>query len=341
MYKPLFEITPEVLRLITQATEIKTWIARAVIDVAWLPALQRDTTARLAHSSTSIEGNPLTLPEVEALARGEEIGASARAAKEVLNALAAMRWIWEKKPAGSIQEADLLILHRRLTQGTIPEEGVGRYKTRPNRIVDGRGRTVYTPPGPAEAQPMTHKLLQWLNDPRQNSLHPILLSAIAHHRLVSIHPFSDGNGRISRALGIWVLYTRSFDTHHLFALDEYFEEDRARYYQKIQQARDLDGQLTDWLEYVAGGIVQTLARTQKRIETLQIQGSGQKVILTKRQEDVLRYMRDHGRVRSSDLERAFKLTRGRLNQVLKPLVESGIIQREGQTRATTYQLGPR
>src|SRR5258706_7592391 len=142
MYKPVFEITPELLRLITQATEIKSWISRAVVDVAWLPVLQRDSANRLAHSSTSIEGYPLSLLEVEALARGEDIAAPDKAKREVLNYLAGMRGIWSKKPGTEIKEKDLLNLHRLLTKGTLPEMVVGVYKKKPNRGIDARGHTI-------------------------------------------------------------------------------------------------------------------------------------------------------------------------------------------------------
>ena len=180
--------------------------------------------------------------------------------------------------------------------------------------------------------------MSWINSNPSNKLHPIIVSAIAHHRLVSIHPFADGNGRISRALAVWLLYTRGFDTHHLFALDEFFEQDRPRYYGKIQQARELDEDLTYWLEYVAEGVVETLNRTRERIQSLKVAAMAPRMILTKRQEDLLRFLRDRGRIKSSDIEKAFNFTRARVGQILKPLVDSGLVIREGQTRATTYRL---
>jgi Fic family protein len=341
MYKPQFDISAELLRLITQATEIRAWIGQSLIEVTWLPMLQRETAARLAHSSTAIEGNPLSLPEVEALARGEEIAAREKDKREVLNYLAAMRWIWGRKANETIKERLVLNLHKMLTCGTLAEEQVGHYKTRPNRIVGPKGYTIYTPPPPTQARPLTQELLSWINSPHAHKLHPIITSAVAHHRLVSIHPFADGNGRISRALAIWLLYTRKFDTHHLFALDDYFEQDRQRYYDKIQQARDLDEDLTYWLEYVAKAVVETLVRTKERILSLKVTKKAQKVTLTKRQEDLLRFLRDKGRVKSPEIEKAFKMTRSRVNQIIKPLVEAGLVTREGQTRATTYRLAGR
>jgi len=338
MYKSHFDISPELLRLVTEATELRAWINSAVVDVSWLPILQRETVARLAHSSTAIEGNPLTLPEVEALARGEEISTKARDRQEVLNALAAMKWIWGRKEGGPVKESDLLRLHQILTRKVLPDEQSGHYKTRQNRVINHRGITVYTPPPPDKARGLTLELLKWLNSRESKTLHPIIAGAIAHHRLVSIHPFADGNGRISRALAIWLSYSRGFDTHHLFALDEFFEQDRQRYYQKIQQARDLDDDLSYWLEYVAEGVVETLNRVKERILGLRISLKAPHMVLTKRQEDILRFLRDRGRVKSPDIEKALSLTRARVGQIIKPLVDAGLVVREGQTRATTYRL---
>jgi Fic family protein len=339
VYEPRFQITPLLLRLVTEASEIRVWIAAAAVDVAWLPALQRDTASRLAHSSTAIEGNPLTLPDVEALARGDTLGASPKAEREVLNHLTAMRWVWARKPEAPFGEGDLLKLHRLLVAGTlpagVPDEG---YKTRPNRVVDRRGVTIYTPPRPAQAGPLSRDLLAWIGGRESQDLHPILVSGVTHHRLVSIHPFADGNGRAARALALWVLMTRGFDSLHVLALDEFYESDRPRYYNTIQQARDLDDDLTHWLEYVADGIVQTLRRTKERILSLRVAAKGNKVILTKRQEDVLRFLRDRGRIKSPEIERALGLTRARVGQIMRPLLDAGLVLREGRTRATTYRL---
>jgi len=338
VYRPKFDISPELLGLLTQATELKAWISQAVIAVPWLPALQRDTAARLAHSSTAIEGNLLALPEVEALARGEATGAPDRAAREVKNYLAAMRWIWSRTAGASVSEKDLLHLHELLTAKVLEPAQAGRYKTKPNRVIDHKGRTIYTPPGPERTKPLTQELISWIAGSEAAKHHPVIVNGVAHHRLVSIHPFADGNGRIARALGTWLLYTRGFDTQHLFALDEFYESDRQRYYDKIQQARDLDDDLTHWLEYSAEGVVETLKITRDRIMSLQVTSRTPQLRLTKRQEDVLRYLRDKGRAKAPDIEDSFGLSRARVGQIVKPLVDAGLVIREGRTRATSYRL---
>jgi Fic family protein len=335
---PQFKITPRLLSLLTAITELKAWIVSSTVDVPWLMALQRDTAARLAHSSTAIEGNPLSLGQVQGLSRGDKVQAEERSRHEVLNYFKALAWI-EKESAGArFTEKKLFSLHRMITQGLMSQDQIGRYKSKQNLVVDGQGKAVYIPPKPAECARLTRELAAWMNQSHQADLHPLIVGAVAHHRMLSIHPFADGNGRVSRALGIWVLFTRRFDTRHLFAWDEYFEADRSQYYQKIQQARELDDDLTYWLEYTAQGLQSALEKTRDRITALQIKKKGFRFTVTAQQEQVLRFIREHGKVKSADIGNAFKCTRSRVNQVVKPLVDADILKREGETRATTYRV---
>jgi len=168
-------------------------------------------------------------------------------------------------------------------------------------------------------------------------LDPIIVSDIAHHWLVSIHTFSDGNGRLSRLLGLWVLRIRGVDTHHICALDDYFEQARDVYYLKRQQARDLDDDLTYWLDYVAVGIRDTFRAVEKCISLANITNDNT-YSLTRKQEEFIGFLRDHGKVSSAQLETAFAITRSRVNQIIKHLVDQGLLQREGQTRSTRYFL---
>jgi Fic family protein len=178
-------------------------------------------------------------------------------------------------------------------------------------------------------------LIGWINSKDEKELHPVIVCAVLHHRFVSIHPFTDGNGRLARILGTWILYKRGFDTNHIFNLDDFFAGDRKRYYQKIEQARELDNNLTYWIEYIAEGIVKTLKDVKKRLEDLQISSKTQ-IYLTPRQEEMLRILRDNPPSGIADLKKVLKLTRARLNQILAPLVKNRIVLKEGKSRATRY-----
>jgi Fic family protein len=181
------------------------------------------------------------------------------------------------------------------------------------------------------------ELMEWLNSQETKGLHSIIVCAILHHRFVSIHPFVDGNGRLARLLGCLILYQRDFDPNHIFWLEDYFAADRKRYYQKIEQARELDDDLTLWIEYIAEGIVKTLKDVKKRIEDIRI-SSKFKLTLSPRQEEIIGILKDRPFLNAADLKKEFKITRARVNQILSPLISAGIVIKEGKSRATRYRL---
>ncbi|MBU1616922.1 MAG: Fic family protein [Candidatus Margulisbacteria bacterium] len=336
MFKPIYRITPYLLNLIDEASSLKTWIELAPLQLAWLPLMQKDARARQAHFSTSIEGNALTLPEVKAVDRGETVGHSRQHELEVTNYLKAMIWISHNTKA-NIDEKLVFNLHQIITHGLLDEKKSGCYKTRQNYVVDDHKIRVHTPTSPSETPAAVADLLAWVNSNEAKNLHSILVCAIFHHRFVSIHPFSDGNGRLARAISTLILYQREFDLHHIFSLDEFFAGELKRYYQKIQQARGLDYDLTHWIEYVAEGVVATLKRTKKRIEDLQVTSS-YPLAISRRQEETLRLLRDRRSVQVNDLMSELKVSRARINQLIAPLIKGGIIIKEGESRATRYKL---
>jgi len=336
MYIPEYRITPYLLNLIDEASRLRGSIEEAAVEVVFLPALQKEAKARATQSSTSIEGNPLSLNQVKALARGEKIGAYHLHEKEAHNYLKALHWI-EKNGDKPITEELIFNLHQMLTKNILDEKKCGKYKSKQNYIVNEKGVRTFTPPPPKETPGLVKQLIEWVNSHEAQKLHSVLVCAIFHHRFVSIHPFSDGNGRAARLLGTFILYQRGFDTNNIFSLDDYFAGNRKRYYEKIEQSRELDNNLTFWIEYVAEGIVETLKATKKRIEDLQI-SSKHKTLLSSKQEELVRVLRDNPPLYVSQIQADLKVTRARINQIIVPLIKSGIISTHGKGRATRYRL---
>ena len=127
-------------------------------------------------------------------------------------------------------------LHRILAKGVMDQGEAGRYRSVAVKV----GR--YVPPAAADVSGLMFELLKWWNEAVE--LSPVLSSAILHYRFETIHPFADGNGRTGRALALWELYRRGFDTHHIFSVDEYYWEDRPRYYAALEAARRESDDLT-------------------------------------------------------------------------------------------------
>jgi len=335
-YKPEFTRSAELVRNLTESSSLCIWIQQQMIDVSWVASAQRDTFSRLAHYSTRIEGNPLTLVEVRALAEGRDIPAGEHAKKEVTNYFAALRWIWDRSPK-EIKERDILALHKILTQGLLPKPELGAYKTKQNAVFSN-GKIIFRPPPPEAAPILTKALLRWLNSSAAEKEHSVIVAGIAHHRLVSVHPFMDGNGRIARALESWLLFRRGFDTRHIFALDEFFYHDRGRYYREIEKVRRRGDNLTSWLEYVSRGILETLRKTQTRIQTLRLKKPFQEITLNPKQERILQILAQTPFVSGGKLSRALNASRSYLSKLLRPLLAAGIVVKEGSTKTASYRL---
>ena len=330
-YVPVFTITPALLAEVEQVAALRERIQNAVVDLAWIPALQKDTRTRNVHASTAIEGNPLTLEQVRALEEGRELSTpGARPKREVINYFAGLRYVEKHATKKALRHADILELHRILAGEVMDQGEAGKYRMITVRVGQ------YRPPPPDAVSGLMFELLEWWNGAAAK-LSPVLSSAILHYRFEAIHPFADGNGRTGRALALWELYRRGFDTHHIFAVDEYYWEDRPAYYAALQGVREAGEDMSAWLEYCAAGLRQTLERVWLRIQTLQV-GSAEKLVLRPRQEQLLHLLRDHGGMAPAEIWAALGVSRQGAMDLLRPLLDAGVVEKIGGNKTGRYVL---
>ncbi len=330
-YKPTFTITPVLLGRVENIAALRERIQSGVVQVPWIPALQKDTRARNTHSSTAIEGNPLTLEDVRALEEGTTVSASARERREVMNYFAALRHVEKQATKKRVTHDDLFRLHA-IIAGEVMDQGeAGRYRTIRVRV------GTFVPAPPEDVSGLMFELLEWWNK-EAPALSPVLSSAILHHRFESIHPFADGNGRTGRALALWELYRRGFDSHHIFAVDEFYWEDRPRYYKALDEVRKQGDDLTAWLEYCAEGLQQTLERVWERMGSLSVSTARARVVLRPRQEQLLKLLGQRGGLTPSEIWAALKVSRQGAMDLLRPLVAAGLVKRVGTLKTGRYVL---
>jgi Fic family protein len=206
----------------------------------------------------------------------------------------------------------------------------GRYRTIQVRV----GR--HYPPAAADVSGLMFELLEWWNK-KAPELSPALSSSILHYQFEWIHPFADGNGRAGRALALWELYRRGFDSHHIFSVDEYYWEDRPAYYRALDAVRDDGGDLTGWLEYCAQGLCRTLDRVWTRVQSYQVKSTG-KLVLRPRQEKLLHLLRDHGSMAPSELWSALRISKQGAMDLLRPLISAGLVEKIGTKKTGRYAL---
>lgn len=333
-FVPTFTITARLLALSEAIAVTRERIQNAAVELSWVPALQKDSRVRNVHASTAIEGNPLTLEQVRAIEEGRTlVAAGERSQREVLNYFAGLRYIEKNAAKKTIRHEDVFSLHRILADDVMDQGDAGRYRTIAVRVGD------YFPPAAAEVSGLMMELLDWWNKPSKD-LSPVLSSAILHHRFESIHPFADGNGRTGRALALWELYRRGFDTHHIFSVDEFYWEDRPRYYAALDAVRREGDDLTGWLEYSAEGLERTLERVWLRVQTFQPE-PGKKIVLRPKQEHLLRLLADHGSMSPADIWEALAISKQGAMDLINPLLEAGMIEKTGSKKTGRYSLSKR
>jgi Fic family protein len=330
-YIPQFTITPRLLSLVEVIAALRERIQGAAVELAWMPALQKDTRTRNVHASTAIEGNPLTLEQVRSLEEGREIVATdARSRREVLNCFAGLRFVEKQAMKKTIRHKDLFELHRILAGEAMDQGTAGSYRTIQVRVGN------HFPPAAVDVSGLMFELLEWWNK-KSVELSPVLSSAILHYRFEDIHPFADGNGRTGRALALWELYRRGFDSHHIFSVDEYYWEDRPGYYAALEAVRLQGEDLTGWLEYCADGVRITLEKAWVRVQAFQVNAPA-KLVLSPRQELLLKLLRDHGSMSPAELWDAMGLSKQGTMNLLNPLLEGGLVERIGNRKIGRYAL---
>jgi len=153
-FQPDFTITPTLLAHVEQVAALRERILAAAVQVPWVPALQKDTRIRNAHSSTAIEGNPLTLEQVRAIEEGREVPAtSARPRREVTNYFAGLRFVEKNARIQVITHVEVLKLHRIMAAQVMDQGEAGKYRTIRVRVGD------YVAPPPERVKALMSDLL--------------------------------------------------------------------------------------------------------------------------------------------------------------------------------------
>jgi Fic family protein len=329
-FRPIYTITPALLSQVEQIAALRERILTAAVQVPWIPALQKDTRIRNAHSSTAIEGNPLTLEQVRAIEEGREIPATAqRPRREIANYFAGLRFVEKNAKRHVIGHAEVLRLHRILASDVMDQGKAGEYRTIRVKVGD------YIAPRADQVRPMMSDLLDWWN---KESISPILSSAIVHHQFETIHPFADGNGRIGRMLSLWELYRRGFDNHHIFSIDEFYWEDRARYYEELEKVSRAGDVLTSWLEYSAEGLRGILERVWSRIQKLSAHAGKTKLVLRPKQEQLLHLLRERKAMTPREIWDGIGVSKQGALDLLRPLIKAGLVRRIGTKKTGRYVL---
>ena len=344
MFKPRFRYTNKIVRLLTRISASREVILNSPLIPKWEVALRQEAIIHSAHSSTSIEGNRLSLEQVNNLARGREIMAVRKDKQEVLNYLNVLENIGKLLRSDSMHEKDILNIHRMVTKDTLDNPGdCGVYRNR-YVVVGNRftGEVFFRPPKNEDVPKLIRDLVKWINSKEEKELDPVIEAGIVHYEFVRIHPFIDGNGRTARVLVTLVLYLQGFDTKQFFCLDDYYDSDRQAYYRALQSVDQKTLDLTKWLEYFVEGVNVSIETVKGRViklssERLRKTKRGQ-IALTERQMQIVEHINLNGKIANREVREMFKLSnRAALDEINK-LIELRVLKSKSKGRGLHYVL---
>ena len=322
-----FASPPEILLLIAEIDEFKgAWRAIGRIAPKRLSRLRRVATIESIGSSTRIEGARLSDREVEALLANIRIGSfTTRDEQEVAGYAEVMETIFGAYDAILLTENHIRQLHGDLlVHSTKDERHRGSYKTLPNHVeaCDESGKSlgvVFETAAPFDTPRRMAELVEWLaRTEKERSLHPLLVIGVFVVVFLEIHPFQDGNGRLSRILTTLMLLRAGYAYVPYSSLESVIEQSKESYYLSLRRTQgSIRTEAPDWnpwLEFFLRALQSQKQRLEKKME------------------------REHGRVTMAEAVRVSGASRNTIKEHLRALVEQRHLVLHGAGRGAWYGL---
>jgi Fic family protein len=341
------QVTQELLALLSEIDEFKgAWRALGTLAPERLNALRRVATIESIGSSTRIEGSKLTDREVERLLGNMEIKRfSTRDEQEVAGYADVMETVFRAWSDIPLTENHLKQLHRDLLQYSDKDERHrGEYKTLRNDVgaFDADGKMigiVFETATPFDTPQQMMELVTWLNEARElRRLHPLLIVAMFIVAFLAIHPFQDGNGRLSRVLTTLLLLQAGYAYVPYSSLESVIENSKEAYYLALRQTQTtIRTDAPNWQPWLLF-FMRALQQQKRRLAVKVEREKNALAVLSELAVKILDYVRDQGRVTTRDMVREHGASPNTLKATFTSMVEKGLLARHGAGRSTWYGL---
>jgi len=305
-----------------------------------LKELKSIATVRSVGASTRIEGSRLSDKEVEVLIENLDINKlTERDEQEVAGYYNALNLIGESYRDIPVAESSIRQLHNILMKySTKDNYHKGNYKINTNRVerteADGSKTTIFetTPPGWATQDAMA-RLVNWYNN--DSTTHPLIRASLFIYEFLSIHPFQDGNGRVSRLLATLLLMKSGYVWIEYVSFEHEIEHRKKEYYKRLMEVqRNRPGEdVTEWvyffldcLKNLQGQLLQKLAEKEKR-ETVGI-----------REQHIYAMVENNPGISSGEIAEKLNIPNSTVKRILADLVSMRNLIVHGAGRGTQYSI---
>lgn len=340
-------ITPEILSLISIVDEFKgSWKAYKKLAPDQLNALKRVATIESIASSTRIEGSKLTDGEVEVLLSGLQIKKlDTRDEQEVAGYAAVMNTIFQHFNDIPLTENYIKQFHRDLLRYSEKDDRHrGEYKKQINHVeaFDNNGKSlgiIFETSTPFDTPFRMQHLVEWTNEAFEKKIvHPLIIIAIFIVEFLAIHPFQDGNGRLSRIITTWLLLKAGYSYTPYSSLEAIIENNKEQYYLSLRQTQGtLQSNKPDWQPWVTF----FLKSLKQQKEKLEYKIEKEKLIFKQLPElsaKILDLIKSRGRITVKEIVLLTAANRNTIKKHLNELVKQNHIIRNGISKGAWYSL---
>jgi len=337
-------ITPELLKIISEIDEFNGgWKVQHNLNPEYLTQLRHVATIESIGSSTRIEGSKLTDSEIESLlGKVSSQSFAHRDEQEVVGYAEVMEIVFENFEHISITENYIKQLHISLLRHSNKDERHrGEYKKHANSVeaFDESGKSsgvIFETSSAFDTPKQMQDLVYWARESLEDqSYHPLIVIAVFNVVFLAIHPFQDGNGRLSRVLISLLMLKAGYGYIPYSSLESIVEKNKDAYYLALQRTQKTLNSTTDWLPWLNFSL-RSLKRQKDHLKT-KTDSLEKYSQLPKESVLIMQYLDTHGRITISEAY-------GFITNVSKPtvknriadLTKAGFIERHGKGRATWY-----
>lgn len=348
MREPKLNIGSDLVKLIAEIDEFKgRWEALKNLSPDRLSALRKVATIESVGSSTRIEGAKLSDAQVEALLSNIQIRSfKTRDEQEVAGYAEAMDLVFEAFEDLRLTENHIRQLHQTLLRHSGKDERHrGSYKTLPNNVVafDADGNEVgviFETATPFDTPRDMEELVAWTRKAiEEEAHHPLLIIAVFIVVFLAIHPFQDGNGRLSRVLTTLLLMRSGYAYVPYASLERVIEDNKDLYYKALRRTQTtLTSAAPDWTPWI-GFFLRCLKKQKDALARRLDRERADNVddaALPELALEILKLLSAKERLTIKQIETKTGANRNTLKLRLRELVASGRIRQHGKARATWY-----
>jgi Fic family protein len=340
-----FKTNQQIIKRIAFIDSFKgKWTGLGEKESAYLRELKQIATIESIGSSTRIEGATLSDKEVkELLDTVKTTSFKTRDEQEVFGYYEVLNLILDSYDSIDIKENHIHHLHKSLLQASSKDVSHrGQYKKLSNKVVanypSGHQKIIFNTTEPFLVKGEMDHLINWTNENLESEeLHPLIITGTFVYEFLSIHPYQDGNGRLSRLLTTLLLLKNDYDFMQYASMEMEIEKQKKAYYNALMNGQKDRGtkqeKIDQWLLFFLSALELAIRKLEDRYSQIK----NRKSYLNERQKKLYKYIDANQPVKISDIvSQLQEYTSYTLKKDMRYLSDENLILKMGKGRATIY-----